>query len=511
MRAGRPVRLTLVFAFLIAPVAGAQPGPARPAPVLAFAPAAYARGDVRTPELAQRMGWPELDRFRRTHQQGAAARPIRLLHGRLVYWEKAGAAAALGAAPRIEDVFARGEQIARLTRKREQERATAVHRATHAQFDAVWKQFDARGKSEGDGALADEVVLAVAPGSRDLLRRAWIRDEGVSAGTIDAWLARLPVDRWLARSDQPFVHAEGDRVFAFRPAASASAGVVDGAAWQDWTYTATLMSMPAPLYVEQTGWPTEEQLEAQEKRFDVVRAVIKKKPAGEALVAVRTMLDGPSWPNDHAWGMAADFAEKQGDIELALALRARYQPMGTCSMDSSPQFAAREYADLCHRAGRLGCFLNLQVQIMGDQFPRVASSSFGEEAHDTEAGRLRDIGIDVPRFLRGLLYQFDAGEAEPRALDPWRLARSIGEAGLGPAMIGVLQAEAQRPGLDPYNRLRAVQTLAYLRQQQVEIRNEALRDRADLAEARLAPIRADLSRLSLTPEAWAWVAAYGRD
>ena len=92
-------------------------------------------------------------------------------------------------------------------------------------------------------------------------------------------------------------------------------------------------------------------------------------------------------------------------------------------------------------------------------------SSYGEAAHATEAERLRDIGIDVEKFLRGLLYQFDAPGIERRELDAWRLARSILEANLDSQMGSVLRAEVARPDLDQFNRLRAAQTLAYLRYQ----------------------------------------------
>jgi hypothetical protein len=60
-------------------------------------------------------------------------------------------------------------------------------------------------------------------------------------------------------------------------------------------------------------------------------------------------------------------------------------------MDTTPQEAARLYAELAYARGDLGKFLQLQVRIMGDQFERVAWSSFGEAAHSTEAERLSSV------------------------------------------------------------------------------------------------------------------------
>lgn len=287
------------------------------------------------------------------------------------------------------------------------------------------------------------------------------------------------------------------------------AGLVDARAWQDWTYSSTLMALDQPLYAE-----SKEDDDPWSGRGGSDLWVFDK-PLGrdEGLAAARKLLGQSPNRNSHALALAADFAEKEREFDLAIALRARYQPVGMCSMDGHPAEAARRYAELCFVAGRLACFLNLQVQIMGDQFERVAYSSFGEASHDTEAERLASVGIDVQRFLRGLLYQFSSPGGERRELDPWRLARSIREAKLAGTLDGYLRAEAARTSLDAENRLRAVQTLAFLRfQEGVPERFGPAADkdgkkRMDV----LASIRRDLLSLGLPAAAAEWVKKLGQE
>jgi hypothetical protein len=130
-------------------------------------------------------------------------------------------------------------------------------------------------------------------------------------------------------------------------------------------------------------------------------------------------------------------------------------------MDERPAQVARAYADLCYRVGKLGCFLQLQIRIMGDQFDRVAYSSYGEAAHETESKRLAETGLDVDRFFRGLLVHF-AGVERRGELGPWRLARSIQESGRTGSLVPALARMAESPDLDEYNRLRATQVLALM-------------------------------------------------
>jgi hypothetical protein len=143
------------------------------------------------------------------------------------------------------------------------------------------------------------------------------------------------------------------------------------------------------------------------------------------------------------------------------ALYARFQafqPMGECSMDTTPQDAARLYAELAWARGDRGRFLQLQVRIMGDQFRRVAQSSYGEAAHGSQASRLASTGVDVDTFFLGLLIEH--ADRDP-VISTWRLARSIREAGRLTSLQPQVVRLATSAQSDAYNRLRATQVLAY--------------------------------------------------
>lgn len=162
---------------------------------------------------------------------------------------------------------------------------------------------------------------------------------------------------------------------------------------------------------------------------------------------------------DHEDEIAA--ARAAGDNEKALSIYRTWRPMGRCSMDDRPAKVAREYAELCYDLGKLGCFLQLQVQIMGDRFYRVAWSTYGEEAASTQAERLYETGLDVDVFLSGLALHF-AGVSRRGEIGMRRLARSIKEAGQTDVVAARLAAWAKDPDFDEYNRLGAVQLLSHL-------------------------------------------------
>jgi hypothetical protein len=283
----------------------------------------------------------------------------------------------------------------------------------------------------------------------------------------------------------------------------------DVRAWEDWTYTTTLLTLSRPLYESWSNDQREDRGRRQHRLAKVEGAMKRGGPVG--LAAIREAIDQRRPLDEFGWSAVAAFAQKQGDTELALTILSRHQPVGRCSMDRGPQMVAREYAELCYGAGKLACFLNLQIQIMGDQFQRMVYSSYGEAAHATEAGRLRDIGIDVEKFLRGLLYRFDAPGVERRELNTWRLARSIHEANLGPQMVSVLRAEAARPDLDVFNRLRAADTLASLRYQQATPGRTGVGGGREqqIRPALLREIRAELETLGLPQAARPWIRSWG--
>lgn len=199
------------------------------------------------------------------------------------------------------------------------------------------------------------------------------------------------------------------------------ADLTDPAAIADWSYVATLLASDPPVYAD---------------RVDTER-----------------------WDSGVEESIRA--ARERGDHDAAIEMYRSNVPMGRCSMDERPAEVAREYADLCYQIGKLGCFLQLQLRIMGNRFDRVAYSSYGEAAAMTQAERLADTGIDVDRFFVGLMLRY-AGIPREGGLGAWRLARSIKEAGRTEALAPTLAQMAEDRGLDEYNRLRATQLLASL-------------------------------------------------
>lgn len=150
-------------------------------------------------------------------------------------------------------------------------------------------------------------------------------------------------------------------------------------------------------------------------------------------------------------------------------------PPGRCSMDSAPQRVAREHAETCFAAGRMGCFLDFQIRIMGDQFRRPAYSSYGEAAHATESDRLLDTGLDLPRFMRGLLVAYQT-DTPRRSLGMWRFGRAVAELG-DPAVLEMLRETAIAPDVDEFNRLRASMALANAMRKQDGSSYASIRDR----------------------------------
>lgn len=232
-----------------------------------------------------------------------------------------------------------------------------------------------------------------------------------------------------------------------------------------WTYATTLLASSGPLY--------DDGAEGDEQLFDVLRGL--QKPG-----------DVQAWVKAHV-----------ADDALYARFR-RFRPMGSCSMDTTPQEAARLYAELAYARGDLGRFLQLQVRIMGDRFDRTAWSSYGEAAHETESTRLLTTGIDVDQFLLGLLI---SRPGRDEGLWPWRFARSVREAQRQSTITPELKRLALAATSDPYTRLRATQALLYV--------SDAFLDappKRTTPEARRKAARALLG-LDLHPVARAWVLA----
>ncbi|EYF06905.1 Hypothetical protein CAP_1163 [Chondromyces apiculatus DSM 436] len=163
----------------------------------------------------------------------------------------------------------------------------------------------------------------------------------------------------------------------------------------------------------------------------------------------------------------------RGDHEAALRIYRNHLPWTRgCSMDERPDQVQHDYAELCHGLGKLGCFLQLHVRTMGTGFDRTTGSSYGEAPVDTGAGMLRDTGIDLDRFFRGLVVRFE-GVPSGNEVDAGRLARAIQEAGRSPSITASLLQMVENPALDEYNRLRATRILVHLGKDG-EIRGDAM-------------------------------------
>lgn len=244
-----------------------------------------------------------------------------------------------------------------------------------------------------------------------------------------------------AAAGVPLVFERASSRIRIEPTYVSSEGRIPMEALDAWSYVAALLSSDPPVY-------------------DGARATFDED-AGEKIAAARAA----------------------GDKEKALSYYRIWRPMGRCSMDSRPAQVAREYAELCYEMGKLGCFLQLNLRIMGDQFDRVAYSSYGEASHATEAERLTETGLDVDTFLLGLVLRF-GGVSREGELGGYRLVRSIKESGRAAPITARLSAWAKDGSFDEYSRLTATQILALLEEDAALEDEEALSEIARLWLAR---------------------------
>ncbi len=459
----------------------------------------HARLSVQSEGPARPIQRPSETDLRRTHESVPGAHPIPLLRGHLIAIRGEETVSKLGQAPAWDEVMA----VLPEARRR--------YRAYQRRLELVRDGGGNTELSESAPAVAER--MRVEECEETLM--AFHLEGDVWSGTpllgpencrIEPMLSSLA---WLRdRPGQPLVQANRASVVAFKPASPFPDSTLRADLWEAWDHSTTLLEMHRPLYTAEdrplTRHLSEIERQAYWDRQEALEAALESalhKGSLEGSAAIRRALETDLAPRSRIWEEAARFAERQGELELALRVRSRFLPVGRCSMDPAPQLAARSYAELCFRMGDLGCFLNLQVRIMGDSFRRVAYSSYGEEAHETEAAGLWDVGIDVERFLRGLIVQFAVAERERIELDAWRLARSIREAGLSATMESVLSDLAFDEGVDPHNRLRATMILAYgfFQEQQPERFEKASHQRA------WAQVLAKLSGMPLSGEARLWL------
>jgi len=292
---------------------------------------------------------------------------------------------------------------------------------------------------DGVHAEAEDVVLSI---EREEAGETYVLRVEVAATEADHDAARFWTRSGWTLATGPLEQAEAGEALVFEhgtarirlePTYVSPAGRIPMEALDAWAYVATLLALDPPVY-------------------DDERATSEEAP-GEQIAA----------------------AKAAGDKEKALSLYRIWRPFGRCSMDDRPAQIARDYAELCYEMGKLGCFLQLQLRIMGDQFDRVAYSSYGEAAHATEAERLAETGVDVDSFLLGLALRF-GGVSREGGLGGNRLVRSIKESGRAEPIAARLEAWAKDTELDEYNRLTATQILAVLG------KDEALADEEELSE-----------------------------
>ena len=196
-------------------------------------------------------------------------------------------------------------------------------------------------------------------------------------------------------------------------------------------------------------------------------------------VAPKTKIPGYSW-RDWVYVSALQNSDPPVDKEFTA-------PTGLCSRDLSPLGAMRDYAERCLEQGRLGCFLQLQTRLIADRYPSRAYSSFGERAHDTDSKALIGLGIDGPKYFRGLLYRFITPGQHREESGTFRLARAIAEFGPTKTMRAMLRDMAQDSRLDEFNRLRATQILYGVYRRSFE-KSAGLRTLKIMKQLDLAPL-----------------------
>lgn len=344
----------------------------------------------------------------------------------------------------------------------ERARSGAAHQFLRVRVAAVE---DARWSQDADGPVREQPTSLAnlealqAKGSLGCRTEGWYFERTGPSGQATLVPAVTTDDSWCGRHSWKVVEASGALRAGQSTYASARLEVVETlgggpapqAVLEEWTYVATLVHTDVP--VDAPGAAPA----AYRRKADVgpdVKALLARGKAGRA--ELLSGLDTIPSNDDARWQSIRAWATQRGDDALLREVFRHYRPVGRCSMDTAPAEQARQYADFCFDRGDLGCFLQLQVRIMGDQFDRVAWSSYGEAQARTQVDRLADTGADVRRFLRGLLFRLP-GERAVEINAP-RLARSMVESKTDAAFLKELPQLAADPALDPLNRLRATQT-----------------------------------------------------
>jgi hypothetical protein len=246
-----------------------------------------------------------------------------------------------------------------------------------------------------------------------------------------------------------------------------------------WAYARTLMGFEGDPYPPAVrGGEEDPAAEAAWARWEAATDAGQKKKAALELLA------GKMPSQDDRWGALAYWAQETQNSAIELAVLRRYRPVGRCSMDLRPQMLASRYGDLCFEVGKLGCTLQLQVRVMASNFDRVAWSSYGDAAAQTESAHLWELGIEARRFLMAFVLDYP-DQSLPVNVGLYRLGRGMAESPEVDRLSGHVRAWAEDPTLDASNRLNAALVLLNIRSRSY---GSYVQPARELAELKLHPL-----------------------
>ena len=220
---------------------------------------------------------------------------------------------------------------------------------------------------------------------------------------------------------------------------------IDRARFGAWSYVEVLADLESSLYDEVPK-------SSQRKQVAALDQLASAEGEAATRAALRAVMKAPPEANDRAWNRILTAAEAVGDTAIRHQAYRYFQPEGACSMDNSPAYTAREYADFCYDQGQTACAIQLQVASM-DYWaqPRSVWSSYGEAATPTGVDRLAQMGLDVPTFLLGLALEYQGVHDTQMSLQ--RLGRAIRESEGAAATVAAFQQLATDPTVDEWNRI----------------------------------------------------------
>lgn len=137
-----------------------------------------------------------------------------------------------------------------------------------------------------------------------------------------------------------------------------------------------------------------------------------------------------------------------------LELKRRRRVFGSCSMDNSPAFHAKEIAELAAQTAKWEIFLRSHLDILNENFERVAYSSYGEANFPPFFSELEDLNISVFDLMIGTLLQSDNLADNHYYGSVGRVGRGFAETKNREEVETNILSILQDKELDLYNRLR---------------------------------------------------------